>query len=44
MTTKPKKPKDFIALGTGIGINMDKAEYIGTAQDGGYVWHLFWKP
>ncbi len=36
--------KGFIALGTGFKMGMDKAEYLGTAQENGFVWHLFWRP
>jgi len=35
---------DFICLGTGIEMGIEKAEYIGTAQTNGFVWHLYWRP
>lgn len=42
--TKPPKDFMFLVAGTGIELPLDMSEwrYVGTAQDGYYVWHLFY--
>lgn len=39
-TNKPVKRK-FSINGTGWELPDDGMDYIGTTQDGGFVWHLF---
>ena len=33
--------RHFIVVGTGQGFQDDNTNYIGTYQDGPFVWHLF---
>lgn len=42
-TVTETKEYDFIALGTGVNMNLDRAKHIGTATCEGFVWHLFWR-
>lgn len=40
--TAEKVTRDFVVFGTGEPIgNMDELTYIGTANTGVYVWHIF---
>lgn len=39
-TDRPKDERSFMIIGTGHPVP-DDAAYIGTAQQGEFVWHLF---
>jgi hypothetical protein len=39
----PTVERHFITVGTGHNIRED-AEYVGSCQDGNYVWHVFEVP
>lgn len=38
---QPKETREFVMVGTGFEFDSSKLTYIGTAQEGLYVWHLF---
>lgn len=40
-TNNEKISRTFFIVGTGWEITQENFEYIGTAQDGYFVWHLF---
>jgi hypothetical protein len=37
----PKVKRNIHIYGTGITIHEDNLQYVGTVQDGDYVWHVF---
>ena len=41
--TLTKRKKDVYIYGTGTCIQEDDLSYVGTVQDGIYVWHIFIK-
>jgi hypothetical protein len=37
----PKEDRTFVVYGTGETIQEPPGDYIGTVQDGSFVWHVF---
>lgn len=40
-TDAVKEPLHFRWVGTGQKLDENKSQYVGTIQDGDFVWHLF---
>jgi hypothetical protein len=40
-TTKPEKNRHFEVVGTGHEIGFEYNKYVGSCDQGPYIWHLF---